>query len=104
VARVAAENAVGVKVVKSKADVIDWRTPNVNDLRLVAKVLKIFADSIDARTADKASTLLHGLFNLEEDLNGVAVETSMGLSRTDRDLLLTCHTLRLKSLLHLTEF
>jgi hypothetical protein len=72
---------------------LDWRTPNVNDLQLVAKVLKIFADSTDAGQQTK---LLHGLFNLEEDLNGVAVETSMGLSRTDRDLLLTCHTLRLK--------
>ena len=72
---------------------LDWRTPDVNDLQLVAKVLKIFADSTDAGQQTK---LLHGLFNLEEDLNGVAVEQSMGLSRTDRDLLLTCHTLRLK--------
>jgi hypothetical protein len=72
---------------------LDWRTPNTDDLQLVAKLLKIFSDSTDA---GKQTKLLRGLFDLEEDLNGVAVEASTGLSRTDRDLLLTCHTLRLK--------
>ena len=72
---------------------LDWRTPNTNDLQLVAKLLKIFADSTDA---GKQTKLLQGLFNLEEDLSSVAVGISTGLSRTDRDLLLECRILRLK--------
>jgi len=72
---------------------LDWRTPNTNDLQLVAKLLKIFADSTDA---GKQTKLLQELFNLKEDLNGVAAEASTGLCRTDRDLLLECRSLRLR--------
>jgi hypothetical protein len=72
---------------------LDWRTPNTNDMQLVAKLLKTFAESTDA---EKQTKLLQGLFDLKEDLNGVAVEASTGLSRTDRDILLECRSLHLK--------
>jgi hypothetical protein len=40
---------------------IDWRTPNPNDMQLVAKLLGNFVDSKDT---DKQRKLLRGLFNL----------------------------------------
>jgi hypothetical protein len=73
---------------------IDWRTPNTNDMQLIAKFLDIFQDS---RDADKQRKLLRGLFDLEENLKGLAVETSTGLSRADRNLLIDCRRLRLKA-------
>jgi len=73
---------------------LDWRTPNTNDMQLVAKFLKIFAYSSER---GKQRKLLQGLFDLKEDLNGVAVEASTGLSRKDRDLLLECRSLGLKA-------
>jgi len=72
---------------------IDWRTPNVNDMQLMTKLLKIFADSTNL---DQQRKLVRGLFDLEQDLKSVVVETSTGLSRKDRELLLECHRLRLK--------
>lgn len=72
---------------------LDWRTPNTNDMQLVVKLLKIFTDSTDA---EKQTKLLLGLFDLDESLNGLAVEASTGLSRTDRETLLECLSLHLK--------
>jgi len=72
---------------------VDWQTPNPNDMQIVAKLLNIFEGSKDA---DKQRKLLRGLFDLKENLKGLAVEASAGLSRTDRDLLLECRSLRLK--------
>lgn len=72
---------------------IDWRTPNVNDIQLMAKLLKIFAESTNP---DQQRKLFRGLFDLEQDLKSVVVETTMGLSRTDRELLLEGHRLRLQ--------
>ena len=73
---------------------IDWQTPSANDMQLIAKFLDIFQDS---RDADKQRKLLRGLFDLEENLKGLAVETSTGLSRADRNLLIDCRRLRLKA-------
>jgi hypothetical protein len=73
---------------------IDWRTPNPNDMQLVAKLLNIFVDSKDA---DKQKKLLRGLFDLKEKLNGLVVESSTGLSRADQELLIECRRLRLKA-------
>jgi hypothetical protein len=73
---------------------IDWRTPNPNDMQLVAKLLNIFAGSEDAAPQRK---LIRGLFDLEENLKGLAVESSTGLSRKDRELLIECRRLRLKA-------
>ena len=56
---------------------IDWRTPNTCEMQLVAKLLNIFADPKDA---DQQRKLLRGLFVLEENLKGIAVETSTILS------------------------
>jgi hypothetical protein len=72
---------------------IDWRTPNQNDMQLVAKLLNIFAKSSDTSRQKK---LLLGLFDLKENLKSVAVEASSGLSKTDQRLLLECRRLRLK--------
>jgi hypothetical protein len=72
---------------------IDWRTPNVSDMQLMAKLLKVFADSTDN---ERQSNVLRGLFDLEQDLKTVAVEISMSLSRSDREILLECHRLRLR--------
>jgi len=72
---------------------IDWRTPNINDMQLVAKLLQIFADSGDP---DKQRKLFYGIFDLEQNLKSVAVESSPGLSRKDCELLLECHRLRLQ--------
>jgi hypothetical protein len=72
---------------------IDWRTPNLSDMQLVAKLLRIFADSTDR---DKQKRLLRGLFDVAEDLRSIAVETATGLSRKDQELLLECDRLRLK--------
>jgi len=72
---------------------IDWRTPNLSDMQLVAKLLRIFADSTDS---DKQKRLLRGLFDVAADLKSIAVETATGLSRKDQELLLECHRLRLK--------
>lgn len=72
---------------------IDWRTPNVNDMQLVTKLLRIFVDSTNL---DQQRKLLRGLFDVEQHLKSVVVETSTGLSRKDRELLLECHLLRLK--------
>ncbi|HXM98106.1 MAG TPA: hypothetical protein VN982_06490 [Candidatus Dormibacteraeota bacterium] len=81
---------------------IDWRTPNQNDMQLVEKLLKAFL--VDSNDADRQKTLLHrqkrllqGLFDLTESLKGLAVETSTGLSRKDRELLLECRDLGLKA-------
>jgi hypothetical protein len=63
-------------------------------LQLVAKLLNVYVDSKDA---DKQRKLLRSLFDLEENLKGLAVETSTGLSRADRDLLIECRRLRLKA-------
>jgi hypothetical protein len=71
---------------------IDWRIPNDNDMQLVAKLLRIFADS---RDVDEQKRLLRGLFDLKQDLNGVAVESTVGLSSKDQKLLLDCHSLGL---------
>lgn len=73
---------------------IDWRTPNPSDMHLVAKLLSIFANPKDA---DQQRKVLRGLFDLEENLKGIAVETSTGLSRADRELLIDCRRLRLKA-------
>jgi hypothetical protein len=73
---------------------IDWRTPNPSDMQLVAKLLNIFVESKDA---DKQRKLLRGLFDLNEKLNDVVVESSMGLSRADQELLIECRRLRLKA-------
>jgi len=73
---------------------IDWRTPNPNDMQLVAKLLNNFVDSKDA---DKQRKLLRGLFDLKEKLNGLVVESSTGLSRGDQELLIECRRLRLKA-------
>jgi len=73
---------------------IDWRTPNPNDMQLVAKLLNIFVDSKDA---DKQRKLLRMLFDLKEKLNGLVVESSTGLSRADQELLIECRRLRLKA-------
>jgi hypothetical protein len=72
---------------------IDWRTPSLSDMQLVAKLSRIFTDSTDR---DKQKRLLRGLFDVAEDLRSIAVETTTGLSRKDRELLLECHRLRLK--------
>lgn len=72
---------------------IDWRTPNVNDIQLMAKLLRMFAQSTNL---DQQRKLLRGLFDLEQDLKSVVVETTLGLSRKDRELLLECHSLRLQ--------
>jgi hypothetical protein len=73
---------------------IDWRTPNPSDMQLVAKLLNIFVESKDA---DKQRKLLRGLFDLNEKLNDVVVESSTGLSRADQELLIECRRLRLKA-------
>ena len=72
---------------------IDWRTPNPNDMQLVAKLLNIFVESKDA---DKQRKLLRGLFDLKEKLNGLVVESSTGLSRADQEFI-ECRRLRLKA-------
>jgi hypothetical protein len=80
---------------------IDWRTPNPNDMQLVAKLLDIFRGATN--DIDKQGDLVRGLFDLREDLKDVAVEATTkhsratsGLSRADRVLLLECRRLRLK--------
>jgi hypothetical protein len=73
---------------------IDWRTPNPNDMQLVAKLLNLFEDSKDA---NKQRKMLRGLFDLKEKLNGLVVESSTGLSRADQELLIECRRLRLKA-------
>ena len=72
---------------------IDWRTPNVNDMQLVAKLLNKFAKSSDTFQQKK---LLLGLFDLKQSLKSVAVEASSGLSKTDQKLLLECRRLGLE--------
>ena len=73
---------------------IDWRTPNPSDMQLVAKLLNIFIESKDA---NKQRKLLRGLFDLNEKLNHVVVESATGLSRADQELLIECRRLRLKA-------
>jgi hypothetical protein len=79
---------------------IDWRTPNHNDLQLVAKLLDIFGGTNDI---DKQGKLVRRLFDLKENFKEIAVEattgpsrSTKGLSRADRVLLLECRRLRLK--------
>jgi len=72
---------------------LDWRTPNTNDLQLVAKLLNIFANASDA---GKQKKLLFGLFDQTQDVKRVAVEATVGLSRQDQVILLECHHLSLQ--------
>lgn len=72
---------------------LDWRTPNLDDMHLVDKLLRIFSNSQDA---EKQRKLLHGLFDLNQDMRKVVVESATGLSRKDQELLLDCHRLRLE--------
>lgn len=72
---------------------LDWRTPNLADMHLVDKLLRIFSNS---RDAEKQRKLLHGLFDLKQDLRKIVVESTTALSRKDQELLLDCHRLRLE--------